>query len=168
MDPGVPSPPQGHRPALHPLHSRLAQDESLSPRETGEGSRVTSTGGPTLLHAPPPPPPHHGGPPPLGRCRHTPGQRDAGRLLPCALPRESVSGNFSRRHVLGALTTTTTTTTTTPPLPPPPTPPPTSKVGGGDFVRYMTGHWPKSFWPMFIYGLCSLNLQFKVWVLGAT
>ena len=33
-----------------------------------------------------------------------------GRLLPCALPRESVSGNFSRRHVLGALTTTTTTT----------------------------------------------------------
>ena len=43
-------------------------------------------------------------PPPLGRCRHTPGQRDAGRLLPCALPRESVSGNFSRRHVLGALT----------------------------------------------------------------
>ena len=47
-------------------------------------------------------------PPPLGRCRHTPGQRDAGRLLPCALPRESVSGNFFRRHVLGAITTTTT------------------------------------------------------------
>ena len=42
-------------------------------------------------------------PPPPGRRRHTPGQRDAGRLLPCALPRESVSGNFSRRHVLGAL-----------------------------------------------------------------
>ena len=56
---------------------------------------------PSSTHAPPPP--HHGAPPPpLGRRRHTPGQRDAGRLLPCALPRESVSGNFSRRHVLGA------------------------------------------------------------------
>ena len=57
------------------------------------------------MRAYPPPPPNHGGPhppPPLGRRRHTPGQRDAGRLLPCALPRESVSGNFSRRHVLGA------------------------------------------------------------------
>ena len=72
---------------------------------------MTSTGGPTLLHTRPPPP-HSTAPPPPppGRCRHTPGQRDAGRLLPCALPGESVSGNFSRRHVLGAFTTTTTTT----------------------------------------------------------
>ena len=72
-------------------------------------------------------------PPPLGCCRHTPGQRDAGRLLPCALPRESVSGNFSRRHVLGAFTTTTTTTTThplpTPPLLAPPPPPPKGASG---------------------------------------
>ena len=68
-------------------------------------------------HAPPPPPPGQKAEPPLpplGRRRHTPGQRDAGRLLPCALPRESVSGNFSRRHVLGATTTTTTTTYTIP------------------------------------------------------
>ena len=65
---------------------------------------MTSSGDPTLLHTRPPPPPHTTAPPPppLGRRRHTPGQRDAGRLLPCALPRESVSGNFSRRHVLGA------------------------------------------------------------------
>ena len=100
----------------------------------GGGSWRPRTCGVVPSHTPPtfPPlpfPPTEGGtslPPPLGRCRHTPGQSDdAGRLLPCALPRESVSGNFSRRHVLGALTTTTTTTTS------PPYPPPTSKVGGG-------------------------------------
>ena len=62
---------------------------------TEEGSRVTSTGSPTLLHTRPPPSTPRP-PPPLGCRGHTPGQRDAGRLLPCALPRESVSGNFSR------------------------------------------------------------------------
>ena len=67
---------------------------------------MTSSGDPTLLHTSPPhppPPPDHGAPPPppLGHRRHTPGQRDAGRLLPCALPGESVSGDFSLRHVLG-------------------------------------------------------------------
>ena len=66
------------------------------PPAAGEGSRVTHTGGSSLLRARAPP-------------THTPGPRDAGRLLPCALPRESVSGNFSRRHVLVAFTTTTTT-----------------------------------------------------------
>ena len=84
-------------------------------REPGSHERVVPL---TATRAPSPPQTEGGAPPPLGRRRHTPGRRDAGRLLPCALPRESVSGNFSRRHVLGAFTTTTTTTP--PPLPPPP------------------------------------------------
>ena len=55
MDPGLLSPLKGHRPALHPLHNRFAQDGSLPPRKTGEGCRVTSTGSPTLLHTRLPP-----------------------------------------------------------------------------------------------------------------
>ena len=107
----------------------------------------------------PPPPPDMAAPtpPPLGRCRHTPGQRDAGRLLPCALPRESVSGNFSRRHVLGA--TTTTTTTTPPPPYPPPTPPytpPYLQGRGGGRLRGIYAQKPLLFQEQDVISFCFI------------
>ena len=100
--PSIPPPiPPPYRTGAHALPPRRGRE----PGSHGQVVPLTATRAPS-------PPQTEGGtpPPPLGRCRHTPGQRDAGRLLPCALPQESVSGNFSRRHVLGATTTTTTTT----------------------------------------------------------
>ena len=96
--PSIPPPvPPPFRAGAHALPPRRG-------REPGSHGQVFPL---TATRAPSPPDRRRNPPPPLGRCQHTPGQRDAGRLL----PRESVSGNFSRRHVLGALTTTTTTTT---------------------------------------------------------
>ena len=120
VDPGVPSPLQGPRPALRPLPNRFAQVGSPSPPRDGGGLQGNSHRWPIpspRAHAPPPPSswrPAPPPPPPLGRRRRPPGQRSAGRLLPCALPRESVSSNFSRWHVLSASTTTTTTYHTIP------------------------------------------------------
>ena len=66
---------------------------------------MSPTGGPSLIQT------HTQ--PSLTRCpRYPPRPRrclprlcSAGRLLPCALLTETVSGNFSRQHVLSATTT---------------------------------------------------------------
>ena len=101
-------------PTSHPS-SRLRFAQVRTPSPHGGGGNQGHTDRWSLSQRRAPPPEQKADPPPpLGRCRHTPGQRDAGRLLPCALPRESVSGNFSRRHVLGATTTKTTTYHTIP------------------------------------------------------
>ena len=116
-----PAGPRTGGPSIQPPHPASVSHRSGHPPPRGGGGLQGNTHmwllPPPCARTPPPstprrPPPP---PPPLGRCRHTPGQRDAGRLLPCTLPRESVSGNFSRRHVLGAFTTTTTTTYQTAP-----------------------------------------------------
>ena len=130
-DPGVPSPPQGPRPTLRPLPHRFAQVGSPSPRETGEGSRVTSAGGPSLPHTHAPPPPSSRRPPPpsvvVGARPASVAPADCS-LAPCPgraclaispagtcwVPQQQQQQQQQQQPP-------------TPPLPPPPT----SKVGGG-------------------------------------